>query len=351
MAHPIAIDAPAQGYARTQAVTVHQTYGDVLPAWVQAVQLGSGQPLLEHREVAFPGMEVAYVASAVANIEHYTIPEGETHFSLDLAPDAPILSWTGHESVRSARQAIAIHRSNVEYIGVTPPGWRCFYLCMNNALVDRLELLPPAVWKKSQNPQEALLGFDVLTLDRFRQFIQAWFAPFAHPHQFTTFTPVQAATLWMELTETLQLLFSLSEVGREAFMFDQPSRRYRHFRDACAWIESHLDQPLTVDQLAAALHIAPRSLQYAFQDIAGVSVAKYIQARRLHAVRETLLSPKSVPPSLRKSLASPASPPEMTLPITQIARRYGFIHLGRFSQKFYQQFGLFPHELRSLQHS
>lgn len=343
MAHSIPVDAPAQGYVRTQTVTAHQAYGEVLPVWVQAIQLGSGQPLLEHREVAFPGMEAAYVVSAVANVERYTIPEGETHFTLDLNPDAPILSWTGHESVRSARQTIAIHRSEVDYIAVTPPGWCCLYLCLNNVLIDRLGLLPPTVWAKSQDPQEALLGFDVPTLDRFRRFIQTWFAPFAHPHQFTALTPVQAATLWTELTDMLQLLFDLSETHREAMPVRQPSRRYRSFQDACAWIEAHLDQPLTVERLTQELHLAPRSLQYAFQDIAGVSLGKYIQARRLHAVREALLGRGSV--GDRVAALNPQGGQHVEIAL--IARHYGFTHLGRFAQQFHQQFGMLPHEVRS----
>lgn len=338
MVHPIPVQSPVQGYARTQVVCLDRAYGDVLPDWVNNIQTSPGEPLLEHREVVLPGLELAYVYSAVANVEHYRIPEGETHFSLDLDLNAPIISWTGHESLRSARQTIAIHRTQVEYTGVTPPGWRCLYICMDNALLEQLDLLPTSIWKKSQDPQEALLGFNLSTLDHFRSFIQAWFAPFAHPHEFTAFSPVQASVLWLELTETLQLLFDLSEASREAFMFDKPSRRYRYFCDACVWIEAHLEQPLTVEILAKHLHVTPRALQYAFRDIAATSVAKYIQARRLHGVRETLLSGQFEGWDTHGG-AEPS--------IAAIARHYGFNHLGRFAQQFQQHFGVLPRQLRS----
>jgi AraC-like DNA-binding protein len=352
MTHQIPVDAPIHGYARTRLMCLNQTYAEVLPDWIQATQLEAGMPCLEHRELALPGLEITYVWSAVASVERYTIPDGETHFTLDLDHSAPILSWAGHDSVRSARYVIAIHRSQVEYIAVTPPNWSCLYICMNDALLDRLDLLPPKVWQDSQDPRNAILEFEMWKLDRFRQFVRQWFTPFAHPHTFSVLSPIEAATLFTEFTETLQLLFDRHAPQGQAFFFDRPSRRYRNFRDACAWIEAHLATPLSIEAIAQELHIAPRALQYAFQDLAGTSVAKYIQARRLHGVRESLVSGVWPPgggvgvkgvelePIADDRLAAKAS-------IGQIAKAYGFHHLGRFSQQFSRQFGVLPHELRS----
>lgn len=352
MTHQIPVDAPIHGYARTRLMSLNQTYAEVLPDWISATQLEAGIPCLEHRELVLPGLEITYVWSAVASVERYTIPDGETHFTLDLDRTAPILSWAGHESVRSARCAIAIHRSQVEYIAVTPPNWSCLYICMNDELLDRLDLLPPKIWQDSQDPRNALLEFEVWKLDRFRQFVQQWFTPFAHPHTFSVLSPIEAATLFTEFTEMLQLLFDHHAPQGQVFLWDRPSRRYRNFRDACTWIEAHLMTPLSIETIAQELNVSPRSLQYAFRDLAGTSVAKYIQARRLHGVRESLVSGvwqagggMSVEgldrsPIVCDRLAAEAS-------IGEIAKAYGFHHLGRFSQQFAQQFGVLPHELRS----
>ena len=347
MANQIPVDAPIYGYARTRVMCIHQTYPEVLPSWINVTQLEAGIPYLEHREIALPGLEIAYLWSAVGSVERYTIPEGETHFTVDLNPSAPILSWAGHEAVRTARYVVAIHRSQVEYVAVTPPNWSCLYICLNDALLDRLDLLPAKVWKDSQDPQNAVLEFEVWKLDRFRQFVQQWFTPFAHPHTFTMLSPIEAATLWTEFTEVLQLLFDRHAPQGQIFLLDRPSRRYRNFQDACAWIEAHLATPLLIETIAQELHISPRSLQYAFQDLAGTSVAKYIQARRLHGVRESLVSGGLQLPNGQEFTPIAGDRQTEAISIRHIAQAYGFHHLGRFSQQFSRQFGVSPHELRS----
>jgi AraC family ethanolamine operon transcriptional activator len=91
------------------------------------------------------------------------------------------------------------------------------------------------------------------------------------------------------------------------------------------------DQPhhcLGVEALCAQLHITRRTLQNCFQDSLGISPASYLRLVRLNAVRRELRS----------------SPAEQT--IGDLAARWGFWHMGHFSQDYKALFGESPSTTR-----
>lgn len=93
-------------------------------------------------------------------------------------------------------------------------------------------------------------------------------------------------------------------------------------RLAEAYIEANLDQPLTIEAIAAAAHCSARSLQMAFQQARGVSPLAWWRDRRLDRVRAALA-------------AGEAS-------VTGAALAWGFTHLGRFSAAYRARFGETP---------
>ena len=52
-----------------------------------------------------------------------------------------------------------------------------------------------------------------------------------------------------------------------------------------AYIEEHLDQPLSMGELSAAVQAHPRVLQYSFRRVLGMTPVAYLRVLRLHAVR------------------------------------------------------------------
>lgn len=52
-------------------------------------------------------------------------------------------------------------------------------------------------------------------------------------------------------------------------------------RDLLSWLESHLDQPLSLDNVAAKAGYSKWHLQRMFKDITGNAIGAYIRARRL----------------------------------------------------------------------
>lgn len=91
------------------------------------------------------------------------------------------------------------------------------------------------------------------------------------------------------------------------------------------------EQPLEylgVERLCSELHITRRTLQNCFQDSLGISPASYLRLVRLNAVRRELRSASG----------------ERT--IGDLAARWGFWHMGHFSQDYKALFGETPSHTR-----
>lgn len=108
-----------------------------------------------------------------------------------------------------------------------------------------------------------------------------------------------------------------------------PGPRPRHLRLAEGFIEAHLDQQITLDDVAAAAGISPRGLQLAFRQWRGTTPLGFWRDARLARAHADLLT---APPGAR---------------VTDIALRWGFTHFGRFSELYRARYGQSPRRARS----
>lgn len=102
-------------------------------------------------------------------------------------------------------------------------------------------------------------------------------------------------------------------------------RRAALFRQARDMIQETLDT-VSVAYLQRRMNVSRRTLEYAFQEAAGMSPHAYIAAVRLDAVRRALKSSDDS--------------------IGDIAARHGIWHLGRLAGHFREAFGALPSEMR-----
>lgn len=100
--------------------------------------------------------------------------------------------------------------------------------------------------------------------------------------------------------------------------------RPRHLRLAESYIEAHLDQPLTVEEVASAAGISARGLQLAFHQHRGTSPLGFWRDLRLARAHDDLAA----------GVGS----------VTEAALKWGFGHFGRFSQSYRARYGLSPRE-------
>lgn len=98
----------------------------------------------------------------------------------------------------------------------------------------------------------------------------------------------------------------------------------RRVRVAEEYIQAHIQDPLTLGAIAQASGSSVRGLCLAFQEHYEMSPMAYVRQLRLEAARHDL---RHAPPGTR---------------VTDIAFRWGFNHLGRFSVLYRDRFGEAP---------
>ncbi|WIB26678.1 AraC family transcriptional regulator [Curtobacterium sp. MCSS17_015] len=96
-------------------------------------------------------------------------------------------------------------------------------------------------------------------------------------------------------------------------------------RDALTYIQEHAHTVVTLADIAAAAGMSARGLQQSFNRSVGVSPLSHLRNVRLDAVHEELLG------------ADPLSSS-----VAEVARQWGFAHLGRFSGAYRERFGELP---------
>lgn len=136
--------------------------------------------------------------------------------------------------------------------------------------------------------------------------------------------PEDAPGLARALRERLATLLA---GGTEDAQGRATGRAMRIIRDAEDVLAVHPTEAMYLEDLCAALGVAPRTLSSAFRAVLGVGPATYLKLRRLKLVRRALLAG-----GRGQDLVKSA------------ALGHGFCHLGHFSQDYRALFGERPSE-------
>ncbi|MDR3466247.1 MAG: AraC family transcriptional regulator [Xanthobacteraceae bacterium] len=173
-------------------------------------------------------------------------------------------------------------------------------------------------------PQRAIVFDPVIPADRDRSLML---------RQLMLFIGQQLSPSPLELPEFLQR--EIQSVAAAAFLFcctnnfsevlDQrgPAAATYQVRLAEDYIESHWNEPITIEQLAALTQVSVRSLYLAFQRVRGYSPKAFVKMVRMRKAREKLLDPS-------------------TASVMSVALACGFQNLGHFASGYRMQFGETP---------
>ena len=127
------------------------------------------------------------------------------------------------------------------------------------------------------------------------------------------------------LSDMILLMIRLSHV--------HPPHRLSRVNDALAkqmisWIDAHLTEEITLQDIAAAAAVSPRECQRIFDRCLHRSPMNYLNMRRLYAAADALVSSDA--------------------PVTEIALNCGFTSPSYFTQQFRRLLNVTPREYRSL---
>lgn len=99
-----------------------------------------------------------------------------------------------------------------------------------------------------------------------------------------------------------------------------------YVRRAQTFILKHLQDQITCDDIVAAADVPKRTLYAGFRRFLGISPISYLHKTRMESARQELLTS------------------EVDISITNVAMKWQFNHLGRFSTKYKSRFGESPSE-------
>ena len=83
---------------------------------------------------------------------------------------------------------------------------------------------------------------------------------------------------------------------------------------------------MAVADVAAAVHLTPRAVQYLFRQRLDTTPTEYLRRVRLHRAHQDLIN-------CDRSATT----------VTEVAQRWGFAHTGRFAVLYRQAYGQSPH--------
>jgi AraC-like DNA-binding protein len=120
-------------------------------------------------------------------------------------------------------------------------------------------------------------------------------------------------------------LFSLYRFQSETLPGGSGERGNVRLRAAIEYIHEHAGEPLTVADIAFAADLSVRAVQDSFQRNLGCAPMNYLRGVRLRHTHDDLL----------------AGDPTTTT-VAEIAARWGFAHMGRFSAEYHRHHGEYP---------
>lgn len=128
------------------------------------------------------------------------------------------------------------------------------------------------------------------------------------------------------LVQLQSLLLNLSRFIYENYHISNgstPSLRSR----ICTYIEAHIDEPLSLNELASAFYLSKFHIAHIFKESMGISIHQYIVKKRLEACKNALATDSS---------------------LENISARFGFASYSSFFRYFKKEYGVSPKEYRNM---
>jgi AraC family ethanolamine operon transcriptional activator len=238
------------------------------------------------------------------------VEPGALGFSLALEP----MLWCGLEVPAGSLLVLSPGRDQRSAL---PPGFRSVEIAVSEDLLHETDLLADALDPRAFPPERCVVPLRPGLVHAFEDLAGC----LRHPAAGEISSSGAAAVR----SRALDLLRS-ALLGR-GIPGIRPIPRYDLALAALRLIEDAPEHRFSVQELARALGVTRRALEYAFTSALEVSPGRYLLARRLNQARSDLHAP--VHPS-----------------VTDTALQHGFRHLGRFSGQYRQLFGELPSQTR-----
>jgi AraC-like DNA-binding protein len=287
------------------------SFREHLQGWdTDPVQLDAGPLLLCWDQLRLQDFALARLQVNRRIADTSAVEPGFLGFSLGLEP----MRWCGLEVPAGALLVLSPGRDQRSTL---QPGFRSIEIHASEELLHEAGLLAGALDPRAFPPERCVVPLGPGLARAFEELSNG--LPQAAGKRESPFkaTSVRNRTLGL-------LRSALRDRGIPGI---RPVPRFDLTSAALRLIEDDPGARLSVREIARALGVTRRALEYAFSSALGVSPGHYLLARRLNRVRSDLHS-------------------RVPMSVTDVALRHGFRHLGRFSGQYGRLFGELPSKTR-----
>jgi AraC family ethanolamine operon transcriptional activator len=313
---------PGKGYAlQTELVEASSTQA-LLQPWVEieCVQLSNGRKVAQLDSLDLGSLQIVRERQQTSVQKLGSTPANFCTVSIC----TQLATTRFSEHCGEHADTVFFLPGNAEFDIHVPAGGETAYVGFSQAEFLRgARALNPVFW---EHPPQGVVALTSDRRNEFKEAVDLWLKTAQEAS--LRGEPLDPAFLRSHLLQTVLQIAAVSEEDI-APSFNERMRALQIGRRARSFVDDRLDAdalPSVVD-ICTALGVSERTLRYAFREYVGLSPVAYLRACRLNRVRAVLA----------------ASNPQETK-VTQVAMRFGFLHLGRFAGDYKQMFGEMPSE-------
>ncbi|WP_237570204.1 AraC family transcriptional regulator [Mycolicibacterium lacusdiani] len=122
-------------------------------------------------------------------------------------------------------------------------------------------------------------------------------------------------------------LTTFADSERSVTLATDDAQTPAQLKRAMWFINGKVDSDIGIQEIADAVHLSPRAVQYLFRRHLNTTPTEYVRRLRLHRAHQDLLAGSNG-----------------TATVSAIATRWGFAHTGRFAVLYRQTYGQSPHQ-------
>ena len=131
-----------------------------------------------------------------------------------------------------------------------------------------------------------------------------------------------AALLGPLVVDEIVIRLLRTAIGPRVAQIGHPKSGVQRVGDAVCWIREHFAQPVTVEEMAAAVHMSASSFHERFKAVTSLSPLQYQKVLRLHEARRLMLFQK--------------------MDANEACHRVGYLSPSQFSREYTRFFGSAP---------
>ncbi len=134
--------------------------------------------------------------------------------------------------------------------------------------------------------------------------------------------PEDAHFLGPLVVDEILIRLLLTPIGARLAQIGEPKSGVHRIASAVSWIRAHFAHPITVEEMAAAVHMSASSFHQRFKAVTSMSPLQYQKVLRLHEARRLMLFQK--------------------MDATDACHRVGYLSPSQFSREYGRFFGSAP---------